>query len=70
MIEPEKFWMVYSPTGTSPPRRKHGSLAEATRVAEEMAERHPTQEFYVMEAMRLSKRITVTTIDLKVDIPF
>lgn len=48
-----KFWIVWSPTGVTPPRNKHPSHGAALYVAMQMAEKHPTQEFYVMSAKNL-----------------
>jgi hypothetical protein len=45
-----KFWIVWSPTGTTPPRNKHPSHGAALWVATQMAVKHPGQEFYVMSA--------------------
>lgn len=70
MIAPNKFWIVYSPTGSSPPRIRHTSREDALVAAESMARQHPNQEFFVMEAMTLSRSVTVQTVKLETEIPF
>lgn len=68
-----KFWMVWSPTGSTPPRVRHANYAEAVRAAEDMARSHPNQEFYVMQAVSRSAYVTVQTVQLVDDesqIPF
>jgi hypothetical protein len=66
-----KFWMVWSPQGAMPPRRKHESYVDALKAAEEMASRYPSQEFYVVQAVSRSKSVAITTIKLEDEsIPF
>lgn len=43
------FWMVWSPSGLTPPRVRHSTRPEALRVADDMAKKHE-REFYVMQA--------------------
>lgn len=50
---------------------KHCSFAMATCEAERLANQHPTQEFYVLQAVRVCKRVTVQVVDLQEEpVPF
>lgn len=60
-----KFFMVWSPEGSNPPRVRHTTNEEAVKAAEEMARLHPGQQFYVMQAQSVSKISVVTTTELK-----
>ncbi len=65
------FWLVWSPTGVSAPRVRHLSETEATNAAVDMANRYPSQEFFVLQAKSRSKSIAVTTTKLTdMEIPF
>lgn len=44
------FWLVWSPTGKTPPSRRHDLKEEATTEAERLARATPGAEFYVLEA--------------------
>jgi hypothetical protein len=56
MNEFRKFWLVWSPTGTTTPSRRHASPVEASREAERLARTAPGAEFYVLETLtRVSK---------------
>lgn len=73
----ERFWLIWSPTGPTPPRVRLTTRSEAKRAAEEMARMHPGQEFYVMRAECVSVKRDVLTVNLKAsatetndDIPF
>lgn len=44
------FWIVFCPTGPTPPTVKHQDVGSATREAERLARAHRGQEFYVMES--------------------
>lgn len=56
MKEFRKFWLVWSPTGTTAPSRRHSSADEASGEAERLARLAPGAEFYVLETMsRVSK---------------
>ena len=68
--EQYKFWMVWSPQGRAP-SVKHALYVTATKEAERLASLYPAQEFFVLEAMRLCKHVTVHTIDLQEEpLPF
>lgn len=60
----EKFWVVWQPESGAPTYR-HDSLESAQREAERLAEASQTREFYVLEAMSVSKKVTVQTVDLR-----
>lgn len=44
------FYLIWSPTGPTPLRYRHSDRKDADRACQEMAAKHPQQEFYVMEA--------------------
>ena len=50
MIKNEMF-IVWCPSGSTPPRVTHSSFEEAQSVAKEMARKNPLQKFIVMRAM-------------------
>lgn len=54
----DTFFIVWSPQGTTPPRKTHKDYQEALKVAENMAIKYPNKTFYVMEA---SAHATVPT---------
>lgn len=57
----EAFWIVWSPTGTSPPRKRHDDHAAAHAEAERLANLSPAAQFYVLKAIeRVEHRTTVT----------
>lgn len=43
------FWLVWCPTGSTPPRFQHDSRESAEREAELLAHTHPGKTFYVVE---------------------
>jgi len=57
------FYIIWSPTGPTPPRAQHYSREEADKVCQAMAGRHPRQEFYVMEAKARAKVNNVEFVD-------
>ncbi len=60
----EKFWIVWQPESGSPTYR-HDSLEAATKEAERLAEATRTREFFVLEAVSVSKKVTVQTLSLE-----
>lgn len=68
----DMFWIVWSPTGTSPPRFKHGTLDSARTESERLARAAPNAEFFVMACVGRSKKVDVswTTPDQDDEIPF
>lgn len=49
-LRSEEFWIVWSPTGPTPPRKCYEVQRLAEDAAEAMAKRHPSAIFYVMRA--------------------
>lgn len=47
----DKFWILWSPQGVTPPRKRYPSTGAAQLDAEVMAKKCPSQEFYVMEGV-------------------
>ena len=47
----KRFWILWSPQSSMPPRVKFDNKEEALRVAKLMAEKHSPQEFYVCESV-------------------
>jgi hypothetical protein len=69
--ERERFWIVWSPQGTSPPSRRHDTIGEATAEAKRLAEVTPRAEFYVLEAKSRVQKVSVSVTELTDDpIPF
>jgi hypothetical protein len=69
-MDRETFWLVWSPTGTHPPSKRHATRDLAVAEAERLAECAPSAEFYVLCAVSRSSARRVTTITLTDDIPF
>lgn len=46
-----RFFIVWSPTGATPPKCTHKSHQQAARAAWDMARQFPDQTFYVMQKM-------------------
>jgi len=44
------FWIVWSPTGSAPPRVQHNTISEARAEAARLARTTPGAKFYVLEA--------------------
>ncbi len=64
MAERKKFWMVFSPEGISPPKKEYPTEGEANTAAQAMAEKHPTQQFFVMEAKKGFKATAISEIKM------
>lgn len=67
-----KFWVVWQPESGSPTHR-HESLESATAEAERLAECAPRRQFYVLEAICVSKKVSVMTlplVDFHEELPF
>lgn len=65
-----KFWLVWTPTGPHPPIYRHECVKSAQREAERLAEQHSPSEFYVLEAVTVSKKASVVTTRLEEELPF
>lgn len=59
-----KFWVVWQPESGNPQHR-HESLESASREAERLAECAPRHAFYVMEAISVSRKVSVQTTVLR-----
>lgn len=59
-----KFWVVWQPESGNPHKR-HDSLESASREAERLAECAPRHAFYVMEAVSVSRKVSVQTTVLR-----
>lgn len=51
MAEPTKFWLVWSPSGPTPPKYRHASEWSAEDEAKRLAAEHVGKEFYVLEVV-------------------
>lgn len=49
----DAFWLVWSPTGATPPRRRHATESAATAEAERLARVHIGHAFYAVQAIAL-----------------
>ncbi len=45
------FYMVYSPEGAMPPKKRYPDWGKAAFDADLMASRYPSQEFFVLKAV-------------------
>ena len=48
------FYMLWSPSGSKPPRIRHETQESEQKEAERLAIEHPGHEFFVMAAMTRS----------------
>lgn len=60
----EPFWLVWCPTGSAPPSRRHHSVRAAQEEAERLARLAPGQDFYVVQPVSVSRKIEVVTTPL------
>ncbi len=58
-------YIVWSPTGPTPPRATHVFRHEAIRAAHSMARQHPGQQFYVCELIDLCETALVKHTDIR-----
>ncbi len=65
----EGFYIVWNPHGQNPSRR-HSGIHEAKREAERLAALHPGEKFYVLTAISVSTKVSVTTQELELPLPF
>lgn len=47
----KQFYLVWSPTGPTPPRVRHPTKHEARNVCLKMAREHPGADFYIVKAL-------------------
>lgn len=64
------FYMVWSPSGVKPPRRKHGHFESADRAAMDMARKHRGQKFVVLRACRSYEASDLQRTDYVEELPF
>lgn len=67
------FWLVWSPSGATPPKHRHETAQGATAEAERLAKEHPGQLFVVLEAVaarRVDSMIRTTYTGGSTEIPF
>lgn len=63
-------WVIWSEQGCKM-RVQHGSLDDARREAERLAEKHPGNRFFVLSAQGYAVTAKPTTwVDLEVESPF
>ncbi len=60
-----KFWLVWSPQGARPPTHRHASEAAARNEAQRLAGLHPGNEFFVLEARCVAKKVEVQITELE-----
>jgi len=53
------FWIIWTPTGSTPPKVRHSIRGEAVSEAERLARLTPGAEFYVLEAYGCCKKSDV-----------
>jgi len=69
-MDNEKFWVVWQPESGNP-RYRHATYRAAADEAERLAESAPQHEFFVLEAVSRSKKVSVLTVPLGEDVlPF
>jgi hypothetical protein len=69
-MDNEKFWVVWQPQSGNPQYR-HATYRAAKDEAERLAESAPRREFYVLEAVSKSAKVSVVTTPLGDDaLPF
>lgn len=56
----QTFWVVWQPQSGNPQYR-HPTIESATREAERLADQEPHREFYVLEAVTVSQKVSVVT---------
>lgn len=54
------FYLVWSPTGTHPPKYRHETRQAAKTEAERLAQQCPGKQFFVLAALSLSSIPPVT----------
>jgi len=59
-----RFYIVWSPQGTTPPKKIHGTKTEANLAAADMAKKNPGMKFYVLLSVEGFVMSEMTRIDL------
>lgn len=60
-----KFWIIWSPTGRTPPSVQHPTIKEANTEAQRLARLNPGSKFYVLTAETLVVKRDVDIIRLE-----
>lgn len=64
MSKPEEcFWIIWSPTGSTPPSYRHELYQSAVQEAERLARASRGDEFYVMRAETMRKVNDMVSVD-------
>jgi len=61
----EKFWIVWCPQSSIPPRVQHGLLSDAKEEAKRLAHKSPLHDFYVLRAVGVARTTAVTYTDIQ-----
>ncbi|WP_042297134.1 hypothetical protein [Paraburkholderia bannensis] len=72
LFDPKPFYLVWSPTGQTPPTFKHQSRQSAVMEAERLARAHRGQKFFVLATTdsRIVDDMVRSTFTAEPDIPF
>ena len=63
MNKPDTFYLVWNPLGRAP-IHQHEKYHQAKTEAERLATLNPGQQFFVLQAVSLTKKVDVETIAL------
>ena len=67
----DAFFIVWCPTGPTPPKHRHEVREHAVQEAERLARAHPGNEFFVMQADTMRAVNDMKRVDyMSPDIPF
>jgi len=65
------FWLVWNPNGCHAPKYRHETGQSAEDEAKRLARLHPGQEFFVLCAVGVAKKVDVEYVPFEADeIPF
>jgi hypothetical protein len=64
------FWIVWCPTGPTPPRMRHNNRPSAEAERDRLARVHVGHEFFVLRAESSAKKIDVEVTRFDEDVPF
>lgn len=65
MISLGKFWLVWSPSGRTPPSVEHPTIAAANAEADRLAGLNPGHSFFVLTAESLHVKRDVVVFQLR-----
>lgn len=63
------FWIVWSPTGSSPPRCRHADEPSARAEATRLAKLNPGAEFFVLAAIGKAQKVDVAWSAASTEVP-